>query len=391
MSHAMQIEHKNSILRGVRRVVIKLGSSVVATPSGVNDENLGRLVAEMAALRRDGYQVIAVTSGARAAGLARLGLERMPRTIPEQQAAAAIGQIRLMAMYERSFADFGFHVGQVLLTAGDIENRARYLNARHTIEHLLAHGIVPIVNENDSVAVEEMKFGDNDRLSALVAGLASAHLLILLTDVDGLHDGDPRQGTTSRVEVVTDIDAALRLVSGGPGQLGTGGMASKLRAASSAAHRGIPTIIAQGTRPRVIARILDPSASEGTLVTASTLPISSRKHWIAYGSPLRGYIDVDEGAASALRERGGSLLPSGIDEIHGRFEAGDCVGLRNTLGVEFARGLVAYESSACVRIKGLSSTAIFETLGYNMGAEVIHRDDLVLLDELATPPAAKSR
>lgn len=379
----MQTSEKAGILARARRIVVKLGSSVVATPSGVNAENLGRLVGEIARLLSSGYQVIIVTSGARAAGLTRLGLDRMPRTIPEQQAAAAIGQIRLMAMYERYFSDFGYHIGQVLLTAGDVESRSRYLNARHTIEHLLSHGIVPIVNENDSVAVDEMKFGDNDRLSALVAGLASAQLLVLLTDVDGLHDGDPRKPGASRIEIVSDVDAATRLVSGGPGRLGTGGMASKLKAAASAAHRGIPTIIANGITPGVIARIVDSGVSEGTLVTASILPISSRKHWIAYGTPVRGQLVVDDGAVAALRNRGSSLLPSGIVDVQGRFEVGDCVGLRDSRGIEFARGLVAYESSACSRIKGASSSAIGDTLGYNMGAEVIHRDDLVLLDDPA--------
>jgi glutamate 5-kinase len=206
-----------------------------------------------------------------------------------------------MGIYERFFSDFGFHVGQVLLTASDIESRARYLNARHTIEHLLAHGVIPIVNENDSVVVEEMKFGDNDRLSALVGGLVGAQLLVLLTDVDGLHDGDPRRGGTTRIELVVDLDAAERLVAVGAGKLGTGGMASKLKAAASAAHRGIPTIIAQGTRAGVLARALDPDVSEGTLVVASTLPISSRKHWIAYGMPVRGRVVIDDGAARAVR------------------------------------------------------------------------------------------
>ena len=307
----------------------------------------------------------------------------MPRTIPEQQAAAAIGQIRLMGIYERYFSDYGCHVGQVLLTASDIESRTRYLNARRTIDHLLAHKVLPIVNENDSVAVEEMKFGDNDRLSALVAGLASAHLLVLLTDVDGLHDGDPRTTGSNRVELIANVDAASRNVVGGAGRLGTGGMASKLDAAASAAHRGIPTIIAQGTKPGVLARVMDTTVSEGSLVLASSSPISSRKHWVAYGMPSRGRLVVDEGAMNALSRRGSSLLPSGIVAVDGIFEAGDCITLSDPSGREFARGLVAYDSAACAKIKGLASARIEETLGYHMGAEVIHRDDLVLLDDLA--------
>ena len=378
----MELEHKRRILSTTRRLVIKLGSSVVATPSGVDAENVGLLSAEIARLMKEGYEVIVVTSGARAAGLARLGLDRMPRTIPEQQAAAAIGQIRLMGIYERLFADYGCHVGQVLLTASDIESRTRYLNARRTIDHLLAHKVLPIVNENDSVAVEEMKFGDNDRLSALVAGLTSAQLLVLLTDVDGLHDGDPRGGNAARIPLVSNVDEAVKNVVGGAGEIGTGGMASKLSAAASAAHRGIPTIIAQGTRAGVVARVMDANVSEGTLVLAAKLPISSRKHWIAYGMPLRGRIRVDAGAVAALSRRGGSLLPSGMVAIDGVFEAGDCVGLTDPDAREFARGLVAYDAAACGRIKGLGSARIEEVLGYHMGDEVIHRDDLVILDDL---------
>lgn len=377
----MQVVEKQKILAVAKRIVVKLGSSVVATSSGVDTENVGRLTAEIARLRARGYEIIVVSSGARAAGLARLGLDRMPHTIPEQQAAAAIGQPRLMGIYERFFSDFNYHVGQVLLTASDIESRKRYLNARHTIEHLLAHGIIPIVNENDSVAVEEMKFGDNDRLSALVGGLVGAHLLVVLTDVDGLHDGDPRRGGTSRIELVVDADHAEQAVGEGAGKLGTGGMASKLRAAASAAHRGIPTIIAQGTRAGVLARVMDPDVSEGTLVSASALPISSRKHWIAYGMPVRGRIVIDEGAVRAVRDRGSSLLPSGMVEVRGTFDVGDCIGLLDQTGHELARGLVAYDSDACSRIKGLSSTRIAGLLGYHMGDAVIHRDDLVLIDD----------
>jgi len=383
----MQVVEKHKILAAARRIVVKLGSSVVATSSGVDTENVGRLTAEIARLRSRGYEVVVVSSGARAAGLARLGLDRMPNTIPEQQAAAAIGQPRLMGIYERFFSDFNYHVGQVLLTASDVESRKRYLNARHTIEHLLAHGIIPIVNENDSVAVEEMKFGDNDRLSALVGGLVSAHLLVILTDVDGLHDGDPRRGGTRRIELVVDVDHAERTVGRDAGTLGTGGMASKLRAAASAAHRGIPTIIAQGTRAGVLARVMDPDVSEGTLVAASTLPISGRKHWIAYGMPVRGRIVIDEGAVRAVRDRGSSLLPSGMVEVRGTFDVGDCIGLLDHAGHELARGLVAYDSDACCRIKGLSSVRIEEVLGYHMGDAVIHRDDLVVLeDERAREP-----
>jgi glutamate 5-kinase len=377
----MQLEYKRKLLPRVRRIVVKLGSSVVATTSGVDRDNVGRLVAEIARVHADGYQVIVVTSGARAAGLARLGLSRMPTSIPEQQAAAAIGQISLMALYERFFADFSQHVGQVLLTASDIESRARYLNARHTLDHLLAHEIVPIVNENDSVAVEELKLGDNDRLSALVAGLVGAELLVLLTDVDGVYSDDPRKPGAHVLEVVTNVDELARTV-GKPGALGTGGMASKLVASGVAAHRGIATVIAGGRTPGALAAVLDPARSIGTLVPASDTPISHRKYWIAYGMPVRGAVVMDAGAVQALSRRGGSLLPSGITEVRGRFEAGECVGCVAPDGREFARGLVAYDASDCERIRGVASARIKDILGYHMGDEIIHRDDLVLLADL---------
>ncbi|MEE8311090.1 MAG: glutamate 5-kinase [Candidatus Binatia bacterium] len=377
----MTSTNQQEIVRGVRRVVVKLGSSVVATPSGVDRERVSRLTAELARLHDDGYEILLVTSGARAAGLARLGLSAMPKTIPEQQAAAAIGQIRLMSLYEECFSPFGKHVGQVLLTAADVEDRGRYLNARHTIDHLLSHGIIPVVNENDSVAVDELKFGDNDRLSALVAGLAGADLLVILTDVDGLYTGAPSAPGSQLVDVVDDIDSAAR-AAGAAGPLGTGGMASKVASARSAAHRGIPTVIANGRADGTLTGILEREGHVGTLVLASDTPISNRKHWIAYGTPVHGTLVVDAGAMQALTERGSSLLPSGIIEVRGRFRPGDCVSCCGPEGGELARGLVAYDSGDCDRIKGLVSRRIQETLGYHISDEVIHRDDLVLLEDV---------
>jgi glutamate 5-kinase len=384
MSHG---EHKKAIRNRIRRVVVKLGSSVVTTSSGMHQERIGMLVAEIAKLHERGLQVLVVTSGARAAGLSRLGLKEIPRAIPEQQAAAAIGQINLMGLYERFFRDFGKSIGQVLLTAADIEDRVRYLNAKHTIDHLLRHNVVPVVNENDSVAVDELKFGDNDRLSALVAGLASADLLVLLTDVEGLYDRNPNDPAASIVGLVKNVDDAVRAHAGAAGMLGTGGMATKLEAAASAAHRGIPTIIANGTRDGILGTILESDDETGTLVLADASPISNRKHWIAYGVPIRGSLTLDDGAVRALSKRGGSLLPSGIVSVRGRYQAGDCVGLVDARGEEFARGLVNYDATDCNRIKGLASKSIEEALGFHMGDEVIHRDDLVLLKDVGESPA----
>ncbi len=381
-------DSKRAILSRARRIVVKLGSSVLVTASsGVSLEQIGRVSAELCALAAQGWQVVVVTSGARAAGLARLGLGRIPKKIPEQQAAAAIGQPRLMALYERSFSDFGRHVGQVLLTADDLRHRTRYLNAQRTFEHLLRHDIVPIVNENDSVAVEELKFGDNDRLSALVAGLVGADLLVMLTDVDGLYDGDPRGGAASLVEIVDDVDAYLAAGVAGSAvsAVGTGGMASKLVAARSAAHRGIPTIVASGMTPGVLARIVDRDDQVGTLFLPRQTPMRSRKHWIAYGLPVRGTLVLDAGAVDALTKKGSSLLPAGIAEVRGAFARGDCVSCVDGQGRELARGLSAYDADDCREIRGQASSRIETILGYHEGDEVVHRDDLALLAEVGPP------
>ncbi|HYB97991.1 MAG TPA: glutamate 5-kinase [Candidatus Limnocylindrales bacterium] len=380
--HASQ--KRAAILARARRVVVKLGSSVLTTTGGVRSDQVGRISAEIAALADQGLQVIVVTSGARAAGLARLGLKSIPKKIPEQQAAAAIGQIALMALYERYFSDFHKHVGQVLLTADDLRDRTRYLNAKRTFAHLLRHGIVPIVNENDSVATHELKFGDNDRLSALVAGLVDADLLVILSDVEGLYATDPRLGAAPLIEVVEDVDAMIASgIAGGSGSaVGTGGMSSKLAAARSAAHRGIATIVASGMEPGVLPRIFEGPPGVGTLFLPYDSPIRSRKHWIAYGLPLRGALVLDDGAARAVAHKGSSLLAAGIAEVQGNFASGDCVSCLAMDGSELARGLVNYDSSECSRIRGHASARIQEVLGYHAGDEVIHRDDLVLLSDI---------
>jgi len=388
----MHEERKKAILERTRRIVVKLGSSILTTASGVDQQQVGRLSAELARLVDDGFQIVVVTSGARAAGLSRLGLKRLPKNIAEQQAAAAIGQIRLMAFYERFFSDFHKHIGQVLLTAADLQNRTRYLNAKRTFEHLLRHGVVPIVNENDSVAIDELKFGDNDRLSALVAGLVDADLLVMLSDVDGLHESDPRLGQTPLVEMVDDIDAWLGSGAAGASgsAVGTGGMKSKLLAARSAAHRGIPSIVASGVKAATLARIVDPDDHTGTLFAAREITIPGRKHWIAYGLALRGDLLLDAGAAEALTDKGGSLLAAGITGVRGQFSRGDAVRCLAPSGTEIARGLVAYDSGECAKLCGQPSANILRLLGYHAGDEVIHRDDLVLLADAPTTAVTRS-
>ncbi len=382
----MTHEHrKREILARARRIVVKIGSSVLTTASGVSGEQIGRISAELCALVEEGFQVVVVSSGARAAGLAHLGLTRIPKKIPEQQAAAAIGQIRLMALYERSFSDFGKHVGQVLLTADDLRDRTRYLNAQRTFEHLLRHGVVPIVNENDSVAIDELKFGDNDRLSALVAGLVGADLLVILTDVAGLHAGDPRTSDAPLVELVEDVDEHIASgIAGGAGSgVGTGGMASKLVAARSAAHRGIATVVASGMEVGTLARILDPGDHAGTLFLPRSTPMRSRKHWIAHGLPVYGTLVLDAGALEAVTRNGSSLLPAGITEARGDFARGDCVSCVDADGREWARGLAGYDGDECREIRGQASSRIEAILGYHACDEVIHRDDLAVLADFS--------
>lgn len=377
-------QKKRELLAHTRRIVVKLGSSVLTEASGVSATQVGRISAEICALAEQGFQMVVVTSGARAAGLARLGLTRIPKNLAEQQAAAAIGQIRLMAMYERCFSDFHKHIGQVLLTAEDLRDRTRFLNAQRTFEHLLRHGVVPIVNENDSVAVDELKFGDNDRLSALVAGLVGADLLVILSDVEGLYAGDPRTGNVPLIELVEDIDAhiASGVAGGAVSNVGTGGMASKLVAARSASHRGIATIVASGMVPGVLPRIVDPEDHTGTLFLPRSTPMRSRKHWIAYGLPVRGSLVLDAGALEAVTKNGSSLLPAGVRDVQGDFHRGDCVRCVDATGREWARGLAAYDGEECRRIRGQASSRIEAILGYHAADEIVHRDDLAVLADL---------
>ncbi|MDX2167328.1 MAG: glutamate 5-kinase [Deltaproteobacteria bacterium] len=378
-----QAEHKATLLPRVRRVVVKVGSNVLSGGPDIDRPRIARLVAELAGLRRRGYDVVLVSSGAVAAGMARLGLKERPKTVPQKQAAAAVGQIRLMGFYDEQFSAVQQPVAQILLTHDDLANRRRYLNARHTFEALLEAGVLPIVNENDSVAVEEVRFnfGDNDNLSALVAVLVSADLLVILSDVPGLYTADPRSYTDAAlVPVVSSIGRDVEAYAGaGAGRLGTGGMASKLHAARKANEAGIAVVIADGRNPDVLPRVFDPDQAVGTLFLAAGDRLTRRKHWIAHTLRPAGAISVDQGAFEALAQGGRSLLPKGITAVQGSFGAGECVSCLDPAGREFARGLVSYGAAELDRIKGLHTTAIEPTLQYSAGDAVIHRDDLVLL------------
>lgn len=364
-----------------KRIVVKIGSSVLHDDQGLAVPELRRLAREIGALHDEGRSLTVVSSGAIAAGRTVLGGER-PRSIPDRQAAAGVGQIRLMAEYERAFASQGITVAQILLDAEDLASRHRYLNAEHAIAALHRGRVLPIVNENDTVAVDELKFGDNDHLSALVASLVGADLLVLLSDVPGLYESDPRQDPDAElIRFLPKVDAkAFARAGDAAGALGTGGMRSKLQAAKSASAAGIPTVIADGRKKGTLARALDPRVEEGTYIPASADPVARRKHWIAFSVKPRGTVVCDEGATTAVRDRGRSLLPSGVTRIDGRFRRGDCISLVDPEGSEFARGLAVYGAEDAARIAGKRSSEVSALLGYELGAALVHRDDLVLLD-----------
>jgi len=380
MATETQRAHKRPLVDTARRIVVKLGSGVLAdVDGGVDRTRIEALAAEIASLRATGRTVIVVTSGAVAAGVARLALPGRPRTIPFKQAAAAVGQIGIMAAYESAFAAQGLQVAQMLVTRDDLSHRRRYLNAKHALMALLEWNVVPVINENDTVVVEEIKLGDNDNLSALTATLADADLLVILSDVAGLFTSDPREDdTASRIPLVTAVTPAIESMAGGTGHLGTGGMATKLAAAKQASASGIPTVIADGRAPGVLAAVMDADQEIGTLILPVADRLARRKHWIAYTLEPSGNLIVDDGARRAIASDGRSLLPSGLHEVQGEFEVGACVRCLGLDGVEFARGLVSYGAAELDRIKGKHSRDIETILGYKIGDEVVHRDDLVL-------------
>ena len=376
-----QLDYKKQILRRARRVVVKIGSQILSSEGGIEEARLRGLGGELAELHDRKKEIVVVSSGAVAAGMTRLGRKEKPKTIPEKQALAAVGQIKLMALYERLFSKFDKSVAQVLLTHEDLANRQRYINAKHTFQVLLESSIIPIVNENDTVAVEEMKFGDNDHLSALVATLLEADLLVILSDVEGVYDKDPRAHADARlISLISEAKGLSQTIAGNSlSTVGTGGIVTKLGAAEKAALAGIPTVIASGMQSGVLGRIFAEEESCGTLILAEANRLTSRKHWIAYNLKTAGEIVVDQGAHDAVVQKGKSLLPSGLKEVRGAFGVGECVSCVDLEGREFARGLVNYSAQELNQIKGLHTSGIEKVLGYKAYDEVIHRDDLVVL------------
>jgi glutamate 5-kinase len=367
-------------LRDARRLVVKVGSRSIVGASLDHGASPGggrfrEIAAQVAALRKEGRAVVIVSSGAVALGRGKLGFSAKPKSIADLQACAAVGQSLLMRGWEQAFAGEQIAVAQMLLTHADLEDRERYLNARGALDALLELGAVPIINENDTVAVDEIRFGDNDQLAAMTSTLAGADLLVLLTDVEGLLDQSGQ-----RVPLVTDLDGARALVGKpDPNSVGSGGMASKLEAARRAAKRGVYALIADARDPSVLLRAMA-AEDVGTLFPAAASRMASRKHWIAYTLRPRGDLILDEGAVNAVRQAQRSLLPAGIVGVRGHFSPGDLVVLRDARGVEVARGLTRYGTEDVAKLAGAKTGDIQARLGYHGGDEVVHRDDLVITD-----------
>lgn len=368
-------------LSNTRRWVVKIGSALLTQDGhGLEREMLVPWVEQMAARRLAGGEVVLVSSGAVAEGMARMGWRQRPKALHELQAAAAIGQMGLVRAYEACFQARGLHTAQVLLTRDDLADRVRYLNARSTLRTLLKLGVIPVINENDTVATDELRFGDNDTLAALVANLIEADLLILLTDQDGLFDRDPRFNPDARLIAETWVDDPLldEVAGGSVTGLGTGGMVTKVRAARLAARSGTPTVIAPGRGAEVLTRI-GRGEPAGTLLIPFQGPQAARKQWLAGHLQSRGRLILDAGAVNALRDKGTSLLAVGVREVRGKFNRGEVVSCVDETGKEIARGLINYDAVETDRIKGQSSVRFEAILGYLDDQELIHRDNLVIL------------
>jgi glutamate 5-kinase len=365
-----------------RRAVVKVGSGVLTGNCGLNVGVARSVAGQISELIDSGVEVILVSSGAMAAGIKKIGLAKRPYEIPKRQAVAALGQASLIMEYEKAFARYDRKVAQVLLTSEDLCNRKRYLNARNTLYTLLSWKVVPIINENDTVAVEEIKFGDNDNLSAMITLLMDADILINLTDIDGLYSSDPRMNPDAElIPVVSAIKKSIeKLASGIPGALGTGGMLSKIKAAKKVTAAGIPMVIANGGKPDTLKRLF--SGDEcGTFFIPKKEKLSSRKCWIAFTLKPKGVIKIDDGAAEAILKKGKSILPSGIVSVEGEFGIGAPVEFKNSSNARLGIGLVNYSSADIGKIIGLKSSRIEARLGYKPYDEVIHRDNLALMGE----------
>ncbi len=368
-------------LKQVNSVVIKVGSAVLADEDGLNLEIIHSLCRQIAALKREGKKVTLVSSGAIAAGLGKMPGMPRPRTVPEKQAMAAIGQSRLIQVYEDAFDGFGFTVAQVLVTREGLVPRHRYVNAKNTVRTLHEWGVIPVINENDTVATEELQFTDNDALAALMVNVADAEALICLSDIDGLYDSDPRDNPDARlIRTVRRVDAEImRLAGDRPGRAGRGGMRSKLESARMVNACGIPMIVAAGRSPDIIRRLFQGEELGTLFMPGERRRLKGRKPWIAFTLARKGSVTIDNGAEHAIIDARKSLLAVGIKKVTGKFDAGDCLSVINMAGDEIAVGISNYSSDELEMICGCRSGSICEIVGHKGDTEVIHRDNLVIM------------
>ena len=367
---------------GARRVVVKVGSNVLTEDNGLNLKAMRSITRQIGKLIDSGLEVILVSSGAMASGIKKIGLTARPDELPKRQAVAAVGQAGLMMEYEKAFGRYNLKVAQILLTSEDLSNRKRYLNARNTLNTLLSWQVVPIINENDTVWVEEIKLGDNDNLAAMITLLMDADVLINLTDIDGLFTRDPRiYPDAELIAAVTRITKNTEKFAGDiPGALGTGGMISKIRAARKVNSAGVPMVIAKGDKPNILLKLFS-GQKHGTFFIPQKQRLTSRKCWIAYSLNPKGIIKIDDGAEKAILKNGKSLLPSGIIAVNNDFGVGAAVEFQNQHSESLGIGLVNYSSSDIEKIKGLKSNRIKQVLGHKSYDEVIHRDNLAITAE----------
>jgi glutamate 5-kinase len=374
--------NNNLNFNGTKRVVVKVGSNVLTADHGLNLKAMRSIARQVGKLIQTGLEVILVSSGAMASGVKKIGLSARPDELPKRQAVAAVGQAGLMMEYEKAFGRHNLKVAQILLTSEDLSNRKRYLNARNTLNTLLAWRVVPIINENDTVWVEEIKLGDNDNLAAMITLLMDADLLINLTDIDGLFNRDPRVYPDAElITTVTRINQDTEKYAGEiPGALGTGGMTSKIKAAKKVNSAGVPMVIARGDRPNILLKLFS-GQKHGTFFIPQKQRLTSRKCWIAYSLKPKGIITIDEGAVKAILKNGKSLLPSGIVAVENDFGIGAAVEFQNQRNESLGIGLVNYSSNDINKIKGLKSSRIKQVLGHKSYDEVIHRDNLAITAE----------
>ena len=377
----MSEQERKNLIEKVKTAVVKIGSSVLTHDDGSLDESVFKEIAKQVFnLKQRGVRTIIVSSGAIASGMKKLGLSSKPVEIDVKQAISACGQTELIRSYEEAFSEFGLNVAQILLTRDGFSDRKRFLNSRKTVRRLLEMEIIPVINENDTVSFEEIMFGDNDNLAALVISLTEADLLVLLSDVEGFFDKDPAKSEDARLlSTIAEIDSRIESFAGDTfGRTTSGGMRTKIQAARSAAAFGVPTIIANGKRKDSLLSIFD-GREYGTVILPTRERLRGRKHWIAYTLKPRGKLILDEGAAEAITRKGRSLLPSGIREVEGEFEIGELVSCFDSSEVEISRGLCSYGSSEVRKILGRKSSEIEDVLGYRYSDEIIHRNEMVIL------------